>query len=324
METHQNSNNEHSVNAKKDTTQSPKTSVAEKIKHPHTVSRMQTVSRLALILPIILFLIAVAYHFYTQHQETQAEMRQQQEQMRQMIAEQQAESAQQPESGEAGSRAMEIPEDLDLSNSYQCSYQDDEIAMSAIYADLQFSYQVDPSANRDSELATAEAEMSLDPTVQPILPNDQSTPLPDEIGSQRVILTGDCVYQWDPKTKIGTQTCGVGEYLELAQMFSGFGVVSFETLLSSLPVVSDSGSAADQERLEAFIQSCEEYTPPEDAFAIPDDVTFTAQNIDSLSGQPELEQMQSDEQNQAPQEGEGSDTTTQDLLQMMELFQGQQ
>ncbi len=254
-------------------------------------------SQFALIFPAALFLTAVGYYLFQENQEQQAQLQEQQRQETlEMEAEAQRKAAAQNEvSGDsmAASELGEASADLDLTGSYRCEYADEQTTMSVEYDNLRMYLVIDPPVS-DDQIATASPSVVAE-TDQSDTEESSDSSTDDGVFSQpsRALLTDTCIYRWDPQTLQGIEFCGIGEYIGIARMLSGFGAVTLETVLSSVPLSADGEqlSEADQKRLTAFVKTCEEAEIDEETFTVPADVSFTAQSqaeVDELLQQQQL------------------------------------
>lgn len=89
------------------------------------------------------------------------------------------------------------------------------------------------------------------------------------------LVKGDCAYQWTGNQKEGKETCGVGQYVSMAQVAARAGLLNTAMIVDYLPqILGHSVPAIDPKTLQ---QSCLNTPVPESLFIIPTQIQFVKQ-----------------------------------------------
>lgn len=72
------------------------------------------------------------------------------------------------------------------------------------------------------------------------------------------LVNGDCLFQWKERTNSGKKTCGIGQYITIAQTLYSTGLIDIDTLMNYMPkdVSVASQSAIPLSKIKQVIQSC--------------------------------------------------------------------
>ncbi|MEN9327480.1 MAG: hypothetical protein RI947_288 [Candidatus Parcubacteria bacterium] len=93
---------------------------------------------------------------------------------------------------------------------------------------------------------------------------------------QNYLVNGDCLYQWEQKKFIGKKSCGMSQYIGLAETMAKFNMLTTDTLvkvIASLPTDDKTKSTVktDYSNLKPV---CENTEIKDSVFAIPGTVKF--------------------------------------------------
>ncbi|OGK18157.1 hypothetical protein A3G67_00855 [Candidatus Roizmanbacteria bacterium RIFCSPLOWO2_12_FULL_40_12] len=89
---------------------------------------------------------------------------------------------------------------------------------------------------------------------------------------KHTVFVGDCLYKWQDGQTIGEKTCGLAQYVSIAENLSSMNILTPDTIIESIE-----GKGGDSTSGEAFSfsKSCKKQEVRDDAlFAIPKKITF--------------------------------------------------
>lgn len=229
------------------------------IGHPEVIRRMRKISRFTIIFPIILFIIVLGAHYYNEYRYEQQEQMMQLRNNRQAVLETQRREA----LGLDKEDKLNQPVAIDLESNYICSYQDEDASMSAFIENKQIFVSSDISSE-----------------------------------STKLLLKEECVYTWqEPVTKEqtgtsaaslikdnieGSKVCGLGDYLQMAELASSMGWLNTETIMNALSNYYSGSLASDEAQLRALADSCKEQEVPGSPFTVPESVTFIEKDVSEV------------------------------------------
>lgn len=91
------------------------------------------------------------------------------------------------------------------------------------------------------------------------------------------LVNGDCLFQWKDGSTAGKKTCGIGQYVSIAQTLYSTGLIDIDTLINYMPkdVSVASQSAIPLSKIKQVIQSCvNKKVEEKDIFNTPKGVRF--------------------------------------------------
>lgn len=89
--------------------------------------------------------------------------------------------------------------------------------------------------------------------------------------SKRLLVNGDCLYNWSVREATGTKMCGISQYMSMAQMLSQSGLISVETILQYLAKIQPSVKVPNARDIS---QSCIKTEVKDSYFVIPTTIQF--------------------------------------------------
>lgn len=95
--------------------------------------------------------------------------------------------------------------------------------------------------------------------------------MPNKGEKERLLITGDCLYNWDEGETTGKKMCGVGQYIKLIETFSKLGVIDMDTIFGQITELQPSISVPDSKQLA---KSCMREEIEDEVFAIPQNIEF--------------------------------------------------
>ncbi|MFW5703604.1 MAG: hypothetical protein ACOCXQ_02110 [Patescibacteria group bacterium] len=240
--------------------------------HPDVMRRMHKISRFTVIFPIVLFVFALGAHYYNDYRYEQQQNMMIQRQERQALIEARRDEA----LGLTSEGKTEQNTTIDLSSSYICSHQGETASSSAYIRDKKVFFS--------SEMAsTSSYLLFVDDCLYTWEMADSITDSPNATGSAQLAPTGTLSLR-DTKVSEGVKVCGLGEYLQMAELASSMGMLTTETILSSLSSYYEGPLASDEAHLRALGNSCTEQNVSGDPFVIPKDVVFIEKESSELTG----------------------------------------
>lgn len=87
------------------------------------------------------------------------------------------------------------------------------------------------------------------------------------------LLKEDCLYQWIDGDRTGTKTCGLGEYVRVAQTMATLNILTVDSLID-LIVRMGNVSKDKASRFDDINLRCKDFAIADNAFALPRGVTF--------------------------------------------------
>ena len=215
------------------------------IAHPKIVRGMKSVSKAVIIIPLVLFFLALIFHFYSEYQDAQ----------RERLAAFRAEQLKREQDKQASLSAL-IRQDnpkydinLTLDGNYVCNYVSTDATVSGIIQQGNVSFVV--------QGATESANMVVD---------------------------GDCAYLWD-STNTGTKMCGLDQYRSLARLFSGVGVLDASSLISMFSGSLTTPVSTDEALIPKTLEQCQEATQSGQLQEIPSNVMFQESQVSNEAAQ---------------------------------------
>ena len=91
------------------------------------------------------------------------------------------------------------------------------------------------------------------------------------------LINGDCLYKWKEGSSMGQKTCGIGQYVSIAQTLYSTGLIDINTLINYIPkdVAVASQSAIPLAKIKQVIQSCvNKKVEEKNMFNVPKEVGF--------------------------------------------------
>lgn len=72
------------------------------------------------------------------------------------------------------------------------------------------------------------------------------------------LVNGDCLFQWKEGSSTGKKTCGIGQYVSIAQTLYSTGLIDIDTLMNYIPknISVASQSAIPLAKIKQVFQSC--------------------------------------------------------------------
>lgn len=92
--------------------------------------------------------------------------------------------------------------------------------------------------------------------------------------SSSFLLRDDCLYTWGAKQVAGEKVCGIGQSLNMLRMVSSMGILDVSMLLQVLPKEMQTTIASNEAGISAFVDSCQDINPKENAFELPQTIEF--------------------------------------------------
>lgn len=87
------------------------------------------------------------------------------------------------------------------------------------------------------------------------------------------LLKGECLYQWIDGEKSGTKTCGLGEYVKVADSMAAMHLLTVDSLIDLIVRMGN----VSQEKANKFSDiklMCKDFAIADTAFVLPRSVTF--------------------------------------------------
>ena len=100
--------------------------------------------------------------------------------------------------------------------------------------------------------------------------------MPNKGEKERILLKGDCVYNWDEGEVTGKKMCGVGQYVVMFQSLSATGSISPDIIIDSLSKMQPSGPDIDARKL---VNACVKEEVNESVFALPQSINFVEEEL---------------------------------------------
>lgn len=91
------------------------------------------------------------------------------------------------------------------------------------------------------------------------------------------LVNGDCLFQWKGGSSAGKKTCGIGQYVSIAQTLYSTGLIDIDTLMNYMPkdVSVASQSAVPLSKIKQVVESCEnKKVEDESIFNVPKAIKF--------------------------------------------------
>lgn len=100
---------------------------------------------------------------------------------------------------------------------------------------------------------------------------------PHQGEQERILIAGDCLYNWDEGEATGTKMCGVSQYMSLFESLAKLGLVDPTTLLRALSEMRPSGfqeAPSEMKTIQNLNQICIKGEIKDSIFEIPINVQF--------------------------------------------------
>jgi hypothetical protein len=104
--------------------------------------------------------------------------------------------------------------------------------------------------------------------------------------TQNYLVSGDCLYTWNAGSTTGKKTCGIGQYVGMADSLSSMGLLNMSTILSLVSQYSGTAGLGSIPAQDIFEKSCKTGVINDTAFTIPSEVRFVAEDISNLQKKP--------------------------------------
>lgn len=107
-----------------------------------------------------------------------------------------------------------------------------------------------------------------------------SARITDEIKTNRLILSEDCLYIWEENEFTGTKLCGISQYISLYRSFSS--LFSPDMFASILPMLSSQTGTNSMSMITDILASCIEGPVNQAEFTIPAQIIFKEGSVKEI------------------------------------------